>query len=83
MKDNEKIVERIKELCDEKGYSFYQLSNNSGVSLSTLMHIIDFSTKSPRLETIAKLCIGFEIPLKEFFSSDLFSVIDYETVERK
>ena len=41
MKAQDMLVERINNLCKEKGLSYYTLSYRSAVPLTTLMHIID------------------------------------------
>lgn len=72
------LAERIEELCRERGISYYVLSYKSSVPLTTLMHIMDYSTKNPGLFTISKLCSGLEISLKDFFDSEKFEGIEYE-----
>lgn len=61
------IIDRINELCVEKMMTYYSLAYKSAIPLSTLLHILDGTTKNPGVFTIAKLCDGFEITLGEFF----------------
>ena len=61
------LIDRIKQLCDEKGYDYITLSRKSGVPLTTLLNIIKWNSKNPGVFTIAKLCQGFEITMAEFF----------------
>lgn len=61
------LIDRIKQLCDEKGYDYITLSRKSGVPLTTLLNIIKGNSKNPGVFTIAKLCQGFQITLAEFF----------------
>lgn len=72
MKAQDMLVERINNLCKEKRLSYYALSYQSSVPLTTLMHIIDKSTSNPGIITISKLCDGFGITMKEFFDSPEF-----------
>lgn len=60
-----KIGQRLSEACCERGLTFYCLSRNSGVPLTTLMHIVDGSTKNPGIYTIMRLCNAMELPLTE------------------
>lgn len=54
--DGQKILaERITDLCGKRRYSYYELAYKSAVPLTTLMHIIDGTTKNPGLFTISKL----------------------------
>ena len=66
------LIARINELCKEKGMSYYSLSYKSSMTLSTLSHILDGTSKNPGIGTIAKICDGFGITLKEFFDTKEF-----------
>ncbi len=70
MKSREAVVNRINELCSQRQISYYVLSYRSAVPMSTLMNIIH--GKNPTITTISRLCDGFEISMKEFFSSKFF-----------
>ena len=72
MKAQELLVERINYFCKEKRMSYYALSYESAVPMTTLMHIIDKSTVNPGILTLGKLCEGFGITLKEFFDAPAF-----------
>ena len=72
MKAQELLVERINYFCKEKRMSYYVLSYESAVPMTTLMHIIDKSTVNPGILTLGKLCEGFGITLKEFFDAPEF-----------
>lgn len=66
MKAQDMLVERINNLCKEKRMTYYALSYESAVPMTTLMHIVDKSTVNPGVLTIGKLCEGFGITLKDF-----------------
>ena len=66
------LVDRINELCREKDYSYYTLSYKSSVPLTTLIHIMDGTSKNPRIFTVIKICDGLEISLKDFFDTESF-----------
>lgn len=72
------LVKRIKYLCKERGISYYALSYRSTVPLQTLMHILDYSTRNPGIFTLAKICNGLGITLKDFFDAEEFKDIEYE-----
>ena len=54
-------VERINNLCKERRMSYYALSYESAVPMTTLMHIVDKTTVNPGVLTIGKLCDGLLI----------------------
>lgn len=59
-------LERIRELCQERNWSYYQLSKASGIPYSTLNTMLN-KQNMPSLPTLHKLCQGFGISLAEFF----------------
>lgn len=64
IKEN-KIGKHLSEACEEKGLTFYSLSRTSGVPLTTLMHIVDGSTKNPGIYTVMRLYSAMELPMSE------------------
>ena len=64
------LIERINNLCKEKGISHYALARKSDVPLGTLLHILDGTTKNPGIFTILKLCDGFDMTIAEFFETE-------------
>ena len=41
------LADRINNLCKEQGITYYALSYKSAVPLTTLLHIVNGSTKNP------------------------------------
>ena len=60
---------RIKELCNERGYSYYELAKRSEIPYSTLNTMM-LKENQPSLSTIRKLCKGFGITLLQFFNTE-------------
>ena len=79
MEGQKKLAKRIYFLCQSQGISYYTLSYRSAVPMTTLMHIIDGSTKNPGLFTIIKICNGLRITVKDFFDAEEFIGIEDET----
>ena len=79
MEGQKKLAKRICFLCQQQGISYYTLSYRSAVPMTTLMHIIDGSTKNPGLFTIAKICNGLNMTVKDFFDAEEFIDIEVET----
>lgn len=79
MSDQKVLSERIAELCRQKRMSFYLLSYHSAVPITTIMNIINCTTKNPGVFTIIKLCDGLGITVKEFFDTKEFENIESKT----
>lgn len=73
MQLNQAVSKRIQELCKERNMTQYQLSMKSGVPQSTLSTIMSCSFPSMKMRIIYEICEGFEITLKDFFDSSLFT----------
>mgnify|MGYP006063454499 FL=1 len=63
-------LERIRELCTERKWSYYHLSKASGITYSTLNTMLN-KQNQPSLLTLQKLCAGFGISIAEFFAPDV------------
>lgn len=61
------IVNRILALCQQRGFSIYQLSAMSGVSYSTLDNLIKRKSFNPKIKTLHKIASAFSLTLPEFF----------------
>ncbi len=46
--------------------------------VTTLMHIVNCSTKNPGIFTIFKICNGLNISITEFFSAEEFAEMEYK-----
>lgn len=57
------IGEKLAELCAERGWSFYMLAGSSGVPLTTILHIMDGTTRNPGVYTLVRICKALEIPV--------------------
>lgn len=70
---NEAISKRIAQLLKQKQMTQYKLSMKSGVPQSTLSTIMNCTFPSMKMRIIYEICEGFEIEIKDFFDSPLFS----------
>ncbi len=61
------VIERIKELCNARGWTYYRLAKESGIPYSTLSTMLR-KTNTPSVPSLSKLCDGFGITLAQFFS---------------
>ena len=78
MTSGEAVSKRIFELCKERGISVNRLCTLSGVTQSTVNNIVNGRNNSATVSTIKKLCDGLDIPIEEFFHSELFIGLEQE-----
>lgn len=75
MEYSEIYVKRIKSLCKQRGIAINKLATMSDVKQSTLDNIVRGLTKNPRVKTLHKLAIAFNMTLAEFL--DFNELNDY------
>ncbi len=69
---------RVKQLCHERGISFNELANESGVTPSTVYSMLDARRRDLSIITIKKLCDGIGITLGAFFDDPIFDSLEQE-----
>ena len=62
-------MERIKQLCEARSWSYYRLAKTSGIPYSTLNTMLHKSYV-PTVPSLQKICDGFGITLAQFFSDE-------------
>lgn len=72
---SEIYVTRIRSLCKQRGIAINKLATMSDVKQSTLDNIVRGITKNPRVKTLHKLAIAFNMTLSEFL--DFEELNDY------
>ena len=60
------IANRITALCRERGYSINRLASLSNQSQSTIDNIIHGVSRNPRIQTLHKIALTFNMTLAEF-----------------
>lgn len=68
-------VNRIRALCRERKIAINKLATMSDVKQSTLDNIVRGLTKNPRVKTLHKIAIAFNMTLSEFL--DFEDLNDY------
>ena len=68
-------VRRIRSLCKQRGIAINKLATMSDVKQSTLDNIVRGLTKNPRVKTLHKIAIAFNMTLAEFL--DFQELNDY------
>ncbi len=64
------IVEKIKRLRDERGWSTNQLALEAELTQSTVSTLLTKQNALPSLDTLTRLCGAFGISLAQFFAED-------------
>ena len=63
------VLDKIKKMQTERGWSTYKLAYESGLTQSTLSNMFTRGT-CPTIETLEMICAAFGISLSEFFEED-------------
>lgn len=72
-------IRRIRQLCRERGFSINMLAKRAGMNQSTLDNIVRGLTSDPRISTLHKVALAFNMTLAEFL--DFEELNDYAFVE--
>ena len=62
------IVERIKELTDKKGWTFYELAKQTGISANSIYGWNNGAV--PSLSNVIKVCEALDITVEQFFCNN-------------
>ncbi len=82
-KVHEVFKARVNQVCEEKGYTSYNLAYKSSMPLTTLTHMLDGSSTNPSLYNIIKICDGLDMTLAEFFDTEEFENAIIESRDEK
>jgi len=72
------VRQRIIDLCDARDITINKLGIICGVTQSTLNNIINTGSNNPTISTVAKICDGLDISIREFFNDGLFENTEQE-----
>ncbi len=81
MEYSEIYVNRIKSLCKQRRIAINKLATMSGVNQSTLDNIVRGITKDPRIKTLHKVAIAFNMTLAEFLDFDELNDYSFEDAD--
>jgi len=74
-------VNRIKQLCKERGFTVNKLAQRAGINQSTLDNIVRGLTKDPRASTLHKIALAFNMTLAELL--DFEELNDYSFADNE
>ena len=66
MRYSEIYAKRIQDLCNEHGITINRLATLSGLKQSTIDNIIHGASKNPKVHTLHKIAVTFDMTLAEF-----------------
>ncbi len=72
------VRQRILDLAESHNMTINRLALECGLTQSTLSSIINTGSKNPTLSTVAKICAGLKISVREFFDDSLFDNTEEE-----
>ena len=75
---SEIYVKRIRSLCKQRGIAINKLATMSDVKQSTLDNIVRGLTKNPRVKTLHKIALAFNMTLSEFLDFDELNNYSFE-----
>ncbi len=64
------VIEHIKDLCRERGWSYYRLAMQAKIPYSTLNNMLH-RDNIPTIPTLQKICDGMGISLSDFFADNV------------
>ena len=76
-------VMRIRQLCKQRGIAINKLATMSDVKQSTLDNIVRGLTKNPRVKTLHKIAIAFNMTLAEFLDFQALNDYSFEDDEKE
>lgn len=76
-------VMRIRQLCKQRGIAINKLATMSDVKQSTLDNIVRGLTKNPRVKTLHKIAIAFNMMLAEFLDFQALNDYSFEDDEEE
>ena len=66
MSEDNFIIRRIKDVCNDNHWTYYRLAKESQIPYTTLMNMFKKNTM-PTIPTLNRICTGFGITLSQFF----------------
>lgn len=83
MSYSELYVSRIRQLCKARGIAINKLATMSDVKQSTLDNIVRGITKNPRVKTLHKVALAFNMTLAEFLDFDALNDYSFDEDEEE
>lgn len=72
------IANRITSLCKERGFSINRLAVMSNLNQSTIDNIMHGVSKNPRIQTLHKIAITFNMTISEFLDYPELNEVSFD-----
>ncbi len=72
------IIMRITTLCKKRGIAFNKLATMCGLNQSTIDNIVRGLTKDPRIKTLHRIALGFNMTIAEFLDFKEMNDVTFE-----
>lgn len=72
------IANRIAALCKERGFSINKLATMSTVKQSTIDNIMHGVSKNPRIQTLHKIALTFNMTVSEFLDYPELNEVSFD-----
>lgn len=72
------VVQRLQNLCGERGIRLNALATRSGVTPSTVYSLMSETRRDLSVITLKKLCDGLDMTISDFFDDELFRTLEQE-----
>ena len=72
------VAARFESICRERRITVNELASRAGVTPSSVYSMLDPKRLNVSVVLVKKLCDGLELPLKEFFSAEVFDALEQE-----
>lgn len=69
---------RITTLCKKRGIAFNKLATMCGLNQSTIDNIVRGLTKDPRIKTLHRIALGFNMTIAEFLDFKEMNDVTFE-----
>ena len=69
------IIKRLTDLCVERGITTNKLATLSGITLNSMMR---GETKNPKLKTLRKIAMGFNMTVSELLDFPEMNEMEFE-----
>ena len=72
------LAERIATLCRERGFSINRLAAMSNLNQSTIDNIMHGVSKNPRIQTLHKIALTFNMTVSEFLDFPALNEVSFD-----
>ncbi|MGI6014296.1 MAG: helix-turn-helix domain-containing protein [Oscillospiraceae bacterium] len=72
------LINRIQSLCKKRGITINKLADMSGITTSTIDSLINGRAFNPRIQTLHKIAIAFNMTVAEFLDYEELNEYSFE-----